>query len=359
MMQSYPSTACRLAGLAAFAALALAAAPVAAGDDHDDDSEPRTQEVCSATARLLQTACTFERRDDLYVAIAKCINYAGARERAECLQEARAERAEKAESCRAQHETRRAACALLGEGRYDPPWEPHLFDADFRALSNPNPYFPLGIGNKWVYRGEGERNVVEVVDETKAIDGVSCIVVRDLVYADGRLKEATDDWFAAARDGSTWYCGEESKDYETFPRDRPRHPELVSIDGSFKQGRERDKAGLIMPAQPRAGLTYREEFSLGNAEDVSTIVSASYHWGVGGGLDRLVPRELAQRLCGNRDCIVTRNWSLLKPGDLAFKYYARGIGFFLETKPSEGEAIQLVDCNFDARCVALPAPASR
>ena len=337
-------------------ALMVACAMTPARADDDDDHEPRDRGYCTTTARLMFGACTFEARDDLMLAKAKCVNVSDASDRAVCLSDARAAHKENGASCRAQLEGRRAACTVLGEGRYDPPFTPDRFDSNFRQLSNPNPYFPLGIGNRWVYLGEGERNVVEVVNETKLIEGVTCIVYRDLVYQNGALKEATDDWFAAARDGSTWYCGEEVKDYESFDGDVPRRPQLVSRDGSFKHGVDGDKAGLIMPARPRAGQVYLEEFSLGNAEDVSQILSVSYAWGAGGALDQLVPRELALRLCSNRDCVVTKNYSLLEPGVYALKYYARGIGFFLETKPLEGQRLQLTECNFDARCVALPAP---
>jgi len=45
----------------------------------------------------------------------------------------------------------------------------------------------------------------------------------------------------------------------------------------------------------------------------------------------------------------------LEPGDFARKYYARGIGVFLEVE-SSGKVIQLVNCNFDPRCAALPSP---
>lgn len=337
--------------------LMLACLPIAAATrSDDDDSEPRDRGYCTATTKLLARACGFETRDDLLVARAKCINLSDASDRTQCLADAREARLEASRLCQAQFETRVAACTLLGEGRYDPAFTPDRFDGNFRQLSNPNPYFPLGIGHRWVYLGEGERNLVEVANETKLIEGVTCIVLRDLVYQDGQLKEATDDWFAAGRDGSTWYCGEEVKDYETFPGDVPRRPELISRDGSFKHGVDGDKAGLIMPARPRAGQVYLEEFSLGNAEDVSEILSVSYAFGAGGALDHLVPRDLAARLCGQRDCVVTRNSSLLEPGSYALKYYARGIGFFLETKPLEGTRLQLTECNFDARCVALPAP---
>jgi hypothetical protein len=55
--------------------------------------------------------------------------------------------------------------------------------------------------------------------------------------------------------------------------------------------------------------------------------------------------------------VVTKNFSLLEPGVFARKYYARGIGFFLEVNPSTGEILQLVNCNFDPRCANLPSPA--
>jgi hypothetical protein len=333
-------------------ALALAATTTAPAARADDD-EARGG-ACSSTAQRLHSACGYEAADDLEVARAKCINLADAGKRAACLREARESHADERRTCDAQLQARRQVCGQLGEARYDPPWDAALFDANFRQLSNPNPYFPLGIGHRWEYRGGDEINTVEVLDKTKLIEGVTCIVYRDLVYQGGRLKEATDDWFAAARDGSTWYCGEEVKDYESFDGDRPRRPELVSTDGSFKHGRDFDKAGLIMPAAPRAGMVWREEFSLGNAEDVSQVLTAQYAWGGGGALDHLVPRELAQRLCSHRDCVVTKNGSPLEPGVYALKYYARGIGFFLETKPQGGETLQLVACNFDARCVALP-----
>jgi hypothetical protein len=174
------------------------------------------------------------------------------------------------------------------------------------------------------------------------------------VKDDGDLVEDTDDWFAQAKDGNVWYCGEEVKDYETFEGDRPETPELVSIDGSFKAGRDGDKPGIIFRASPARGDVYREEFSLGNAEDVTEVLSTTYAYGRARELDRFVPRRLAELLCAG-DCVVTRNFTPLEPGISARKYYAPGIGFFLETK-DEGTAVQLVRCNFDPRCARLPPP---
>ena len=71
-------------------------------------------------------------------------------------------------------------------------------------------------------------------------------------------------------------------------------------------------------------------------------------------LDTSVPRGLAERLCSG-DCVVTKNYSLLEPGLFARKCSARGIGVFLEIE-NTGEAVRLVNCNFDRRCVNLPRP---
>jgi hypothetical protein len=100
---------------------------------------------------------------------------------------------------------------------------------------------------------------------------------------------------------------------------------------------------------------YLEESSLGNAEDVTEILSASYRFGAEPELDRFVPRHLATVFCAG-DCVVTKNYSLLEPGVFQRKYYAPGVGVFLEVNPNTQEVVQLTNCNFDPRCAKLPRP---
>jgi hypothetical protein len=308
---------------------------------------------CAETASDLFRACGFEVLDDFWVATAKCVNVSDGAEREECRAEAATARRETDRECRQQRDWRNQACGVLGPLRYDPDFDAELFDDDFAHLTRPNPYFPLTIGNTWAYETEGETNTLEVCDAVKLIDGVHCVVIRDLVFRNGEVHEATDDWFAQAKDGNTWYCGEEVKDYESFDGDTPRIPELVSIEGSFKAGRDRDKPGIIFLADPHTGDAYLEEFSLGNAEDVTEILSASYSFGDDPALDELVPQALAEFLC-HGDCVVTKNYSLLEPGIFARKYYTPGIGVFLEVEVQEGKASRLTGCNFDPRCATLP-----
>jgi hypothetical protein len=308
---------------------------------------------CSATALAALKACRNQTLDDYWNSVGRCINESDSQDRAQCMSEATAARDDAAANCAEQNQARGALCSAVGEDRYDPEFEARDFEKDFAHLANPNPYFPLAIGSQWEYRSAEEVNKVEVRNATKLIDDVTCIVVRDEVSVDGVITEGTNDWFAQARDGTVWYCGEETATFETFHGDRPKTPELVGIDGSFKAGREGDKPGIIFPAVPAPGLVYREESSLGNAEDAARVLAVDYTYGKRPALDTLVPRKLAMLLCAG-NCVVTENFSQLEPGVIERKYYAPGIGVFLETAPGTGEVLRLVKCNVDPRCALLP-----
>ncbi|MGH7850524.1 MAG: hypothetical protein ACREOP_09520, partial [Thermodesulfobacteriota bacterium] len=312
---------------------------------------------CTDTANAQLTACRNEVLDDFNKSNAICIQVLDKGERTECVNDAKSARNEGNQLCKEQHEARRELCDAIGDDRYDPNFDPELFDEDFTNLSNPNPYFPLGITNMWKYAGGDEEDTVEVLADTKLIDGVTCIVVNDLVVnnEDGS-REDTNDWYAQRMDGTVDYCGEETKDFKLFDGDNPMLPELVSIDGSFKAGRDGDLSGTIFLWTPTVGTTYRQEFSAGNAEDAATVRSVNYGYGSDPELDEFVPQDLAELLCADGDCVVTLDFTPISPDSFERKYYANGIGLFLEVNPSNGHITQLVDCNFDPRCAFLPTP---
>jgi len=331
--------------LAMFAGFCLVATTAAATGGHTG--------FCSKTARLQHHACRSELWDDTLTAKAICLNVTDREERSECYQDLWEEAGEARELCGEQRGARLDLCELVGEGRYDPDFDPDDFEDDFTDLENPNPYFPLPIGGQWAYATEGETNVVTVLDATKNVEGVTCVVINDLVVGE-ESSEDTDDWYAQAKNGDVWYCGEEAKDFELFEGDDPEELELVSIDGSFKQGRDGDRAGIIFLADPVVGKTYRQEVSLGNAEDAATVLSTSYGYGEDEELDELVPQALAEQYCADDDCVVTADFTPIEPGVLERKYYARGVGVFLEVKPEDDEINVLVGCNVDPKCSALP-----
>src|SRR5436305_1135792 len=81
-----------------------------------------------------------------------------------------------------------------------------------------NPYFPLKPGTVFVYRGsEGRLNLIEhlrVTHHTKRIEGVKTVVISDILFANGRLNEATHDYYADDNHGTTWYFGEKTATYD-------------------------------------------------------------------------------------------------------------------------------------------------
>ena len=309
---------------------------------------------CSGTATALFRACRSEVKDDFFVAQAKCINVSDDEGRSRCSGQARTARKKANKLCRRQRQGRLDACRSLGEERYDPNFNPALFDAPENP-TNPNAFFPLRVGNRWEYRGGAETVIVQVLDETKLIDGVRCIVVRDQVFEDGDLIEDTDDWFATAKDGDVWYCGEETKTSRPSRATARGCRSWSASTALSRPGVTATSRGSSSRAAPVPGEVYLEEFSLGNAEDMAEVLSTTYRFGADPALDEGVPRPLAERLCPG-DCVVTRNFSLLEPGIFERKYHARGIGVFLEVKPGSGEVVQLTGCNFDDRCAGLPAP---
>ena len=304
------------------------------------------QGACSATAKAAQKACKYEVKDDDWIGRAICYNLSDADEQTTCEEELAEETMEAKAFCEEQHEARLDLCGALGEDPYDPDWDPGMFDSDFTSPTMPNPYWPLDIGAEWEFEGGDEEITVTVLNETKSIDGVTCIVVNDVVTEGGELIEDTDDWYGQATNGDTWYCGEIALNFETFPGDNPDDPELIDIEGSWKAGNEAgDKPGVIMfheySPEFTAGTVYRQEVSWGNAEDAAEILSTSYYYPDGSDLDDLVPAALATIMCSD-GCVVTREFTPVEPGAEAIKYYARDVGVFLEVE--DGEIVELVSC---------------
>jgi len=194
-----------------------------------------------------------------------------------------------------------------------------LDPADFTTDID-NPYWPMSPGSRWVYReidgnGDVQRVVVTVTDRTKTIDGIEARVVHDLVTTpDGEKVEDTFDWYAQDKDGNLWYLGEDTKEYE--------NGEVVSTEGSWEHGVDGAQAGIMVPADPKQGLEYREEYYAGHAEDGAEVLSVDSKVQVPFGMFR--------------DAMITRNYSGIEPNVEEVKFYARGVGPVLELLVSGG-----------------------
>ncbi len=155
-----------------------------------------------------------------------------------------------------------------------------LDPADFTTDID-NPYWPMKPGSRWVYRetddeGATLRVEVTVTNRTKRIaNGVTARVVRDEVTEGGEPVELTDDWYAQDREGNVWYLGEQTAEYE--------NGKVKTRAGSFEAGRDGAQAGIAMPADPRPGLAYRQEYYKGEAEDRARVLSVDDQAEVPGG----------------------------------------------------------------------------
>ncbi len=194
-----------------------------------------------------------------------------------------------------------------------------LNPADFTTEID-NPYWPMAVGSTWVYRetdaeGNEQRVEVTVTDRTKKIaNGVEARVVHDVVTSDGVPIEVTDDWYAQDDKGNIWYLGEATTEYE--------NGKPSSTGGSFEAGKDGAQAGIIMPAAPKAGMKYRQEYLKGEAEDRGEILSTN---------------EQVEVPFGHfRNVLMTKDLNPLEPKLLEYKWYARGIGPVLALAVSGG-----------------------
>ena len=149
----------------------------------------------------------------------------------------------------------------------------NLTSADF-VEGIDNPYLPLVPGSKWVYEakledGTVERNEIEVLQETREVNGVQATIVHDLVYVGDKIVEETFDWYAQDKDGNVWYLGEAVDNYVDGV--------FANHGGSWEWGVGGALPGIIMWADPSAHLNeeYYQEYYAGEAEDKGQVLSVS------------------------------------------------------------------------------------
>jgi hypothetical protein len=174
-----------------------------------------------------------------------------------------------------------------------------------------NPYWPMAPGDKWVYREtdtEGtNQKVVEVTEKTKMIaNGIEARVIRDTITEGGVPVEITNDWYAQDRAGNVWYLGEYVTNY--------KNGKVVDHSGSFEAGVDAAQPRIAMPANPEPGLSYRQEYYEGEAEDKAAVIT--------------VGEEQVQVPFGyfNKAVLMTRDLVPTEPKVQELKFYAPDVG---------------------------------
>jgi hypothetical protein len=108
--------------------------------------------------------------------------------------------------------------------------------------------------------------------------------------------------------------GEDTAEYE--------NGKLVTRAGSFEAGVDGAQPGIIMPADPHQGQTFRQEYYEGEAEDEGEIVLLG---------------QQAEVPAGHfTDVVMTKDTNPLEPKVLEFKFYAPDVGPVLAVSVSGG-----------------------
>jgi hypothetical protein len=210
-------------------------------------------------------------------------------------------------------------------GKAQNAYAPNIKPADFTTKIN-NKYFPLEPGTTFVYRGETEDategDTVRVTSDTKTVMGVKCVVVDDRVFEGGKLAEKTYDWYAQDNKDNVWYFGEDSTEYD--------NGKVKSTEGSWEAGKDGAEPGIIMPADPKIGETYRQEYYKGEAEDMARALKLNGSVEVSYG--------------SFKNVLVTDEWTPLEKNVAEHKFYAPGVGNVKEiaTKGPQ-ETLTLID----------------
>jgi hypothetical protein len=192
------------------------------------------------------------------------------------------------------------------------PYAPTIDPANFvRTIDNR--YLPYSPGMR--IRFTGVRGTTPQVDQqvvlhrTVTILGVTCTVVRDTVSEHGRAVERTDDFYAQDRQGNVWYMGEDS-----FERNKAGH--FVKASDSWRGGVNGGKPGIIMPADPKPGDAYRQEYyPPGKALDEARVLRLG--------------AKLTVPFGSFKHVLVTSEFSPAEP-QTERKYYAPGVGEIAE-----------------------------
>jgi hypothetical protein len=181
-----------------------------------------------------------------------------------------------------------------------------------------NTYWPMHPGNHWVYRevenGEAQRVDVTVTNRTKMLGGIEARVVHDRVSRNGETLESTYDWYAQDSHGNLWYLGEDTAEYENGG--------LKTKEGSWAYGVDGAQPGVIVPAHPKQGMRYREEYYAGHAEDAAEVLN--------------VGSQVQVPFGRFRGALLTRNFSSIEPTVEEMKLYAEGVGPVMELLVSGG-----------------------
>jgi hypothetical protein len=192
-----------------------------------------------------------------------------------------------------------------------------------------NTYMFLKPGFKLILTDGKDSLIITVLDETRIVDGVRTRIVEERETKGGKLDEVSRNYFAIDKaTGDIYYFGEDVDMYDA-------NGKVTGHEGAWLSGLNDARFGLMIPAKPRPGSRYYQEFAPGVAMDRAEVVSVS---------------ETVKVPVGTfKNCLKTTESSGLESG-VEDKMYAPGVGLLKDG------GFKLTKIEVPPRDTALPDP---
>ena len=180
-----------------------------------------------------------------------------------------------------------------------------------------NPFLPISKFHRMVLKGVDTGQHLRIVrtlkHRTKTFryhhKRVKAAVVRDVVTnrRAHRVIEKTIDYFAQDEAGAVYYFGEDVNEYS-----RSGH---ISHEGQWRLGRDTHTPGVLMPAHPRLGDSFKSEAVPGITHETDHVVAVGRN----------------ERVAGRRyHHVIKIRENAGPPPEVEFKTYAPGTGVITE-----------------------------
>jgi hypothetical protein len=190
-----------------------------------------------------------------------------------------------------------------------------VFNGSSAEISNP--YLPITKFHRTVLKGVDTGQHLRIVrtlqKRTKAFKyqhkTVKSAVVKDVVtnVKAHRVIEKTVDYFAQDAAGTVYYFGEDVNEYKPNGH--------ISHEGQWRLGRDTHTPGILMPAHPKLGDSYK-------AEAVPGVTTET---------DHIVAVGLKKRIAGHTyHHVIKVRENAGPPPEVEFKKYAPGTGVITE-----------------------------
>ncbi len=213
------------------------------------------------------------------------------------------------------------AATTPASSTYNPKIDPSKFTNEIT-----NRYFVVTPGTTRILKGlkdgTAQTHTTHVTRKTRMIRGVRCLVIKDVVTNPDGVAEIAYDWYAQDDKGNVWYFGESTSDYEKGV--------VVSTKGSWEAGIDGAKPGIVMPANPKPGPEFYQEFRPGVAEDKGKILG--------------IHETVRTKSRTYRNAVRIRDTNPLDPTLVQHKWYVPDVGLVksVRTGSSHTETSELV-----------------